>query len=129
MTLLERRAEVLADHQAQEKYHPHWVAEAREGQHISKRPIAIHQGDDIVFVGDCVGKVLDGFGAFVNMVDSTEALQDKEKAEPGFALTVKRARTLLAAPPPGEFRIPVERWNTYLPALEAAGLTIVLTGM
>lgn len=125
--LLRRRSEVVADHQAQEKYDPYWKAEAKEGHRLSERPVAIHLGDEIVFVGDCVTLVRLGFESFLHMVGDTPAQQEKEKREPGFALTVRRAKEVLATPAGPELRIVAERWNSYLPALEAAGLTVVLT--
>lgn len=62
--LLKLRDKVLSEHAAQEKYDPHWVAEAKEGRRLSDRPVAFQCDDEVVVKGPCADKVRAALAAF-----------------------------------------------------------------
>lgn len=129
MDLDARRAEIFADHQAQEKYDPHWKGEAEKGRRLSLRPLAFICDDEVVVLGDDVGKVLAGVAAFESALAPAMADPDRALAVPNYKRQAfARARKLLAdnAPPPAELRVSQAVWNHVACALEEAGVLVVL---
>src|SRR4051794_35051255 len=99
MDLTERREEIIAEHQAQERYDPHWKAEADRGRKISERPIAFLCDDEVVVVGPCVGKIRDGLAAFFEKIGADrDALAARLSGEPAFAQAAEKCRKALQEP-------------------------------
>lgn len=124
MNLLEKRAALIAEHQAMEKYEPHWKALAEKGDQLSERPIAFLCDDEVVVVGDCVEKILDGLLAFMERADD---YQDRAKREPAVAQALAKCGRAVGAAVPEEIRVGQQIWNAYLFGLNEVGVKVVLT--
>lgn len=128
MDLWQRRATIIAEHQAQEKFDPYWKAEAAAGRKLSERPIAFLCDDEVRLFGECISKVHAGLEKFLVQV---EALPDHGQAranEPTFVAAVKLARLCTTSPPGNDsWSFPQQRWNSITYALAQAGIEIVIT--
>ena len=121
MDLTKRRADIIAEHAAMEKYDPYHKMLAAQGDRISERPIAFLCDDEVVVTGDCATKVREGLRRFV--ARSAE-FQERAKREPAIAQAlVKAAREATAT---GDLRVPQQIWNAYTLALGEVGVKAVL---
>lgn len=131
MDLLKRREEILAEHRAQEKYDPYWLAEANAGRKLSERPIAFLCDDEIVILSACVGKVLEALRQFVAaatpiFADPEAVLTQENYKRHAFA----KAKLLLSRhgeEPPSELRVPQQTWSAITHGLAEAGVLAVTT--
>lgn len=126
LNLLKRREEIISDHKAMEKYHPHWKTEMEAGRSLSTRPIAFLCDDEVVVIGDDVTKIIEGLEGFINKFSSSPRDNDRAKREPTFAVAVYKASRLIATKPT-EIRVSQNVWNAYTLALGEVGVEVVLT--
>lgn len=127
MELLEKRDAIIAEHQAQEKYDPHWKAEAEQGRKISERPVAFLCNDEVVVVGEDVGKIRAGLEDFFDRISADgDALAYKLASEPAFAQAVEKSKVLLDGPPADELRLSQNHWNAVAYALQEAEVLVVM---
>lgn len=126
MDLVKRRDQIIAEHKAMEKHNPAIKAQAARGDRLSDRPIAFLCDDEVVVIGDDVGKVLAGVQKFV---DEHSQRFDDPAVQAALAHDhgcLKRCRKLLASPPSGELRVGQQVWNSYLHGLGEVGVQVVL---
>lgn len=127
MSLSERRAAIIAEHVAQEKYDPHWKGEAEKGRRISERPVAFVVNDEVVVLADDVPKVMAAVEAFFAKISADrDALLAKLASEPAFAQSVEKCKLLLERPPAGELRVSQNCWNCVAYALQDVEFLVVL---
>lgn len=127
MSLTKKRDELIAEHKAMEKYDPHWKALAEKGDLISERPIAFVCNDEIVVVGDCVDKILEGLKRFKMTWDAKSEERDERMArEPSFAHAVSKVDRLLDQNP-AEIRVPQQVWNGIVLSLAEVGILVCLS--
>lgn len=124
MDLLKKRAAVVAEHAAMEKYDPAW-----KGTGLSTRPVAFVCDDEVYVVGECVAKVHRGLREFA---DRFGPAYDDEKRRPGWKyqlIAMDKCRKFLAEhpDPPEAIRVPQYVWNSYLFALGEVGVQVVTT--
>lgn len=127
MDLIKRREEIIAEHTAQQKYHPHWKTEASAGRLIAERPIAFICDDEVVVLGEDVAKVLAGIKQFVEKHGSEFDDPTIQAAKMHDFNCLKRCKKLLAAPPNGDLRVSQNVWNAYAFGLGEVGVFVVLT--
>ena len=125
MDLLAQRAALISEHQAQERHDPHWKAEAKAGDKLSERVVAIQVDSDVSFVGPDVPKVLATLKAFLAKLDKSKEWQERAKREPVVALCVAKARKLVADNPK-EICVHSQTYNALGFALDEEGLVRVL---
>ncbi len=117
MDLLKKRGEILTDHAAMEKHNPAW-----KGTGLQDRPVAFLCDDEVVVIGECVGKIFAGLTTFMATAD-----KDRAKNNPQFSQALGKISKLLESPAPAELRVSQQTWNAYLLGLNEAGVTVVLT--
>lgn len=123
MDLLNARDAVLREHKSAEKYDPYHQSLAAAGDRISERPVAFIVDDEVVVVGECVAKVMDGLKAFLSR-DAEYA--DRAGREPVVAQALAKARKLTEAAPT-EIRVSQQTWNSLLFALGEVGVKVALS--
>lgn len=128
MDLASKRAKVIADHQAQERFDPHWKAEADKGRKLSERPVALLCDDEVVVLGDCIAKVAAGLQKFKELVAANApAWEERRKKEPSVAQAFNKIDRFLASNTSGELRLSQKDWNALLFGLNEADVHVVLT--
>lgn len=120
-TLAERRAAVLTEHAAQEKYDPFWAAEAKAGRPLADRPVAFLCDDEVVVVGGCVPKVMAGVRAFLDRADE---YGERAAREPSLRHALGTCRKIADrhADDGPELRLPSQWWNAVTYALGESGV-------
>jgi hypothetical protein len=128
--LLKKRDALIAEHQAQEKYDPHWKAEAEKGRKLSERPIAFICDDTVIVPGEeCIRKIFGGLKRFLDIWDAAPDVASKKAAtEPAFAQALAKARQACRYEGPlPHVSVPQQVWNAYLYALNSVGLEVVIS--
>lgn len=126
MSLLEKQAKLLAEHQAMEKYDPHWKAEAEAGRKISERPVAFLCDDEVVIVGDDVAKIRDALAKFIELTE-TESWHKRAAREQVAAYAESKVKAILSRPAGDELRMHQQHWNAVALAMGEIGQEVVLS--
>lgn len=93
-------------------------------QLLSERPIAFLCDDEIVVLGDCIGKVVDGLGRFLERSTDYEKLAQHQ---PAVAQALAKAKRLVESRPIGELRMSQQHWNAILYCLNEIGMHVIST--
>jgi hypothetical protein len=131
MDHLKRRQEIIDRFKTCEsvKQSPMHASNLASGEPTySERPVAFLCDDEILVVGDCVGKLYAGLKKFIAVVDgSPESWSQRAAREPWVGQAIAKTKKQLAIPEPTELRVTQQIWNGYMFAMQEVGLLVVLT--
>ena len=142
-TLLEQREKILTRHKTLESVegsawhpkHPAMRASMENDGHmlLTERPITFKcydpdtEKEEIVAVGPCVAKIIDGLKKFAAKLDTHPSLRASAKGDAQLSQTIERVTAIITKPQAPEFRVSTSVWNSVTHALGIIGIQCVLT--